>query len=64
MPPNATGTVFAIRHMMAAKRGSNPIPASKLAGIATAVPKPAAASKKPPKEMRELMLVSFYQEIF
>ena len=50
MEPNATGTVFASRQMLAAKNGSNPRPTSMAAAMATGVPNPAAASMKPLKQ--------------
>ncbi len=47
--PNAVGNMLAIMHTMQASIGFIPIPASILAGIAIAVPKPAMPSRKPPK---------------
>lgn len=49
MDPNGVGTPLAIRHNRHAISGSKPSPTSMLAGMATAVPKPAMPSMKPPK---------------
>src|SRR5260221_11841908 len=43
MEPNATGTGFASRQMLAAKNGSKPQPTSNAAAMATGLPNPAAA---------------------
>ncbi len=50
IPPKATGAVFAIRQMPAAYRDSKPKPTSIPAVIATGAPKPAAPSRKAPKQ--------------
>ena len=47
--PNAVGVPFAIKHTRHENNGSNPNDTSILAGIATAVPKPAMPSINPPK---------------
>ena len=52
--PKAVGVVLAIRQIIAAKTGLNPNAARILAGMATAVPKPAIASKKPPKPQAKI----------
>ena len=49
MDPNAVGVPFAIKHTRHENNGSNPNDTSILAGIATAVPKPAMPSINPPK---------------
>ncbi len=48
--PKATGAVLAIRHRPAAYSGLKPRPTSKAAVIATGAPKPAAPSRKAPKQ--------------
>ncbi len=50
MAPKATGAVLATRQTPAAYSGLKPSPASIAAVIATGVPKPAAPSRKAPKE--------------
>ena len=47
--PYGVGTPLASRHMSTAGMGEKPRAASMPAGIATAVPKPAMPSMKPPK---------------
>ena len=49
MEPYGVGTPFASRQTSTAGIASNPRPASIPAGMATAVPKPAMPSMKPPK---------------
>ena len=49
MEPNTVGAVFEIRQITADVSGEKPRPTSMLAGIATAVPKPAIPSMKPAK---------------
>ena len=48
--PNATGAVLTIRHSPAAYSGLKPRPTSNAAVIATGAPKPAAPSRKAPKQ--------------
>lgn len=47
--PNAVGVVLAIKHITLALIGSIPKAIKIPAGIATAVPNPAIASKNPPR---------------
>ena len=49
MEPKAVGVALATRHTRAEKMGSKPRPHRIPAGMATAVPKPAMPSIKPPK---------------
>ena len=49
MEPNMVGVPLAIRQATMAMMGLMPRPASMPAGMATAVPKPAMPSRKPPK---------------
>ncbi|MCY1179271.1 hypothetical protein D9M73_196630 [compost metagenome] len=48
--PKATGAVLAIRHRPAAYSGLKPRPTSRAAVMATGAPKPAAPSRKAPKQ--------------
>lgn len=48
--PKATGAVLPIRHRPAAYSGLKPRPTSSAAVIATGAPKPAAPSRKAPKQ--------------
>ncbi|MNT72128.1 hypothetical protein D3C72_2106990 [compost metagenome] len=50
MAPKATGAVLPIRHRPAAYSGLKPRPTSSAAVIATGAPKPAAPSRKAPKQ--------------
>ena len=47
--PNPVATLLPIKETKAEKRGEKPKPIKIAAGIATAVPKPAMPSNKPPK---------------
>lgn len=49
MEPNIVGTPLAMRHARIAVTGETPSATSMLAGMATAVPKPAMPSRNPPK---------------
>ena len=48
--PKATGTVLASRAMSAARIGEKPTATSMAAAMATGAPKPARASRRPPKQ--------------
>ena len=49
MEPNIVGTPLASRHTSTALMGSKPSAIIMAVGMATAVPKPAMPSRKPPK---------------